>query len=126
MSNNKLCPCGSENEMDKCCLPFILEGNAPTAEKLMRSRYTAYTIGDAEYLYNTTHVSQRKYANKSDILAWSKQNTWVKLEIIHVAENTVEFKAFYFDQLGKPQEHHEKSTFIKFQEHWYYVDGKFY
>ena len=126
MSNNKLCPCGSEIELNSCCMPFILEGNAPTAEKLMRSRYTAYTLAEADYLYNTTHISQRKFTSKSDILSWAKQNTWAKLEVIASSELYVEFKAYYFDHKGSPQIHHEKSTFVKFQEHWYYVDGKFY
>ena len=126
MSNNKLCPCGSEVELNACCFSYILNGNAPTAEKLMRSRFTAYTLAEVDYLYNTTHISQRKYTHKADILSWAKQNTWVKLEIIKGTENTVEFKAYYFDHKGSPQVHHEKSTFIKFQEAWYYVDGKFY
>lgn len=126
MSNNKPCPCGSEIEINSCCMPFISEGNAPTAEKLMRSRFTAYCLQNADYLYETTHVSQKKYTNKSDILAWAKLNTWVKLEIIDATETNVEFKAYYFDDLGKPQVHHEKSTFVKFQDKWYYVDGKFY
>lgn len=127
MENTKLCPCGSHISLKECCLPYI-QGDiiVPTAEKLMRARFTAFYLNDSEYLYKTTHVSQKKYTNKSDILAWAQQNTWQKLEIINHTENTVEFKAYYLDQDKVPQIHHEKSTFILFQNNWYYVDGKFY
>jgi SEC-C motif-containing protein len=127
MENTKLCPCGSLISLQECCLPYI-QGDiiVPTAEKLMRARFTAFYLNDSEYLYKTTHVSQKKYTNKSDILAWAQINTWQKLEIINSTENTVEFKAYYLDQNNIPQIHHEKSTFILFQNNWYYVDGKFY
>ncbi len=127
MENTKLCPCGSLISLQECCLPYI-QGDVivSTAEKLMRARFTAFYLNDSEYLYKTTHVSQKKYTNKSDILAWAQQNTWQKLEIINHTENTVEFKAYYLDQNKIPQIHHEKSTFILFQNNWYYVDGKFY
>ncbi len=127
MDNIKLCPCGSTLNIQECCLPYI-HGRivVPTSEKLMRSRFTAFCLHDSEYLYNTTHISQKKYTNKSDILAWSKQNEWQKLEILNFSENTVEFKAYYLDENRKPQIHHEKSTFINFQDAWFYVDGKFF
>lgn len=127
MNSFKPCPCGSNLNLEQCCLPYISnEIVVPTSEKLMRSRYTAYCFHNADYLYNTTHVSQKKYTNKQDILSWAKQNTWTKLEIINFSENMVEFKAYYLDSNSNPQIHHEKSTFIKFQENWFYVDGKFY
>ncbi len=127
MNHTNLCPCGSLFTLQVCCLPYIQdELLVSTAETLMRSRFTAFYLHDAEYLYKTTHVSQKKYTNKSDILAWAQQNTWQKLEIINSAENTVEFKAYYLDENKTPQIHHEKSTFIFFQNKWYYVDGKFY
>jgi SEC-C motif-containing protein len=127
MEDIKLCPCGSHNILQECCLPYIHdETPVPTAEKLMRARFTAFYIHDSYYLYKTTHVSQKKYTNKSDILAWAQQNSWQKLEILNSTENTVEFKAYYLDHNKVPQIHHEKSTFIFFQNNWYYVDGKFY
>ena len=121
------CSCGSESYLGTCCLPYIQgKKRAPSAEKLMRSRFTAYTLHEVDYLYQTTHVSQRRYTHKSDILAWSNLNTWQKLEILNFSENTVEFKAYYLDENKMPQVHHEKSTFNFFQEEWFYVDGKFF
>ena len=127
MIHTNPCPCGSHLTLEECCLPYIqYEAMVTTSEKLMRSRFTAFYLHDAEYLYKTTHVSQKKYTNKSDILTWAQQNIWQKLEILNSTENTVEFKAYYLDENKIQQIHHEKSTFILFQNHWFYVDGKFY
>jgi SEC-C motif-containing protein len=127
MNHTNLCPCGSHLTLEECCLPYIQgETMVPTAEKLMRARFTAFYLHDAQYLYKTTHVSQKKYTNKSDILSWAQQNIWQKLEILNSSENMVEFKAYYLDENKTSQIHHEKSTFIYFQNNWYYVDGKFY
>lgn len=122
----EICPCGTENTTETCCLPIINgEIMANSALLLMRSRYTAYCLQNAHYLYETTHVSQRKYTNKQDILTWAKENTWKKLEIVSFNENSVEFIAYFINKNGKPAKHHEKSSFSKFQEKWYYVDGVF-
>lgn len=123
---NSQCPCGSHQLLENCCLPHIEHETAPTAEALMRSRYTAYTLQNAEYLYQTTLFSERRFTSKSEILNWAEQNTWKKLEILESTEKTVTFKAYYFDVTGQPQIHHEKSTFKHVQGKWYYVSGKFF
>lgn len=123
---NNQCPCGSHQLLENCCFPHIEHQTAPTAEALMRSRYTAYTLHNAEYLYQTTLFSERRFTSKSEILNWAEQNTWMKLEILESTEKTVTFKAYYFDVSGKPQIHHEKSTFKFVQGKWYYVSGKFF
>lgn len=96
-----------------------------TPEQLMRSRYSAYVLHHADYLMKTTHISQRKHYSKSEILNWSKNNTWIKLDVLKTFANVVEFKAFYLDQQLQAKTHHEKSTFKKENETWFYVDGIF-
>jgi len=124
---SKNCYCGNVKPFAECCEIFIKEiEKAPTAEKLMRSRYSAYATQAVDYLVNTTHVSKRKYHSKEDILDWSKSNQWIKLEILNSSENTVEFKAYYIDSELKAQVHHEKSTFKNDNGLWFYVDGEFY
>ena len=91
----------------------------------MRSRYTAYAIGDADYLVKTTHHSTQKDHKKSEILTWSKSNNWNRLEILNVSTNTVTFNAFYTDQKGVTYVHFEKSTFVFENENWYYVEGEY-
>ena len=121
------CHCGSPKSFQACCEPYI-KGvqKAPTAEALMRSRYSAYATHSADYLVATTHISQRKYHSKKDILDWATTNQWLKLEIIEATENTVEFKAYFLDNTLQTIIHHEKSTFKFENGSWFYVDGKFY
>ena len=57
---NKQCPCSSQKEMADCCLPYIRTYSAPTAEALMRSRYTAFTLHEADYLFQTTSLAERR------------------------------------------------------------------
>ena len=123
MSN---CYCGNTVSFQDCCEPYI-KGikNAPTAETLMRSRYSAFATGAADYLVNTTHISKRKYHNKRDILAWSQADKWLKLEVLASTETTITFKAYYLDENLKAQVHYEHSTFKLENGKWFYVDGEF-
>lgn len=120
------CCCGNNVSFENCCKPYI-KGikNAPTAETLMRSRYSAFATGAADYLVNTTHISKRRFHNKKDIVAWSQSNKWLKLEVLGSTENTVTFKAYYLDENLKAQVHYEHSTFKLENEKWFYVDGEF-
>lgn len=121
------CPCCSAKFYEECCKPFHCgEKHAPTAEALMRSRFSAFAIPNGEYLMETTLPAQRKLHNKADLQEWGEINDWTRLEIINApSENQVEFKAYYIDEDAKPQIHHELSVFKKIRERWYYVSGKF-
>ena len=121
MSN---CYCGSNSSFVNCCQPYI-KGiqKVPTAEALMRSRYSAYATGAADYLVATTHISTRKFHKKSDILEWSKSNQWIKLEVLTSTKTTVKFKAYYLDYQLKAQIHEEFSTFVLENGSWFYVEG---
>ena len=120
------CYCGNSISFQDCCEPYI-KGikNATTAEVLMRSRYSAFAVGAADYLVNTTHISKRRYHNKRDILAWSQANKWLKLEVLASTETTVTFKAYYLDENLKAQVHYEHSTFKFENNKWFYVDGEY-
>lgn len=120
------CYCGNSGSFQDCCEPYI-KGikNAPNAEALMRSRYSAFATGAADYLVNTTHISKRKLHNKSDILTWSQANKWLKLEVLTSTENTVTFKAYFLDENLKAQVHYEHPNFKIENGKWFYVDGTF-
>ena len=77
------CPCGTGSEYAACCEPY-LEGKAKpaTAEKLMRSRYTAFTKADVDYIEHSTDQSQRKNFDRSGTLEWAKGSKWKGLEIV--------------------------------------------
>ena len=75
------CPCGSGRTFDACCGPVIGGTPAPTAEALMRSRYSAFATGNVEYLSKTLSTEAR-----SDFDAAEAQNTadsakWLGLEV---------------------------------------------
>lgn len=128
MSN---CACGSQKKSEVCCLPFI-EGNAvpATAEELMRSRYTAFTIADVDYIEKTTDPASRKGFDRDGTLEWAKRSQWQGLEIVSTSEGLakdgkgeVEFIARYRIE-ETDQEHHERAEFRKRDGHWFFVDGK--
>jgi SEC-C motif domain protein len=128
---NNPCFCGSGNTFEQCCKP-IIDGtqSAPTAQALMRSRYSAYVIVASQYLIESTHISQRANYSKSEIEAWAKESHWQKLEIIDGKKGLsddsvgeVEFKAYYQDSENILQIHYEKSVFKKENGEWFYVSG---
>ena len=125
--NPNNCYCGNQIQFENCCKHFINKVLKPvTAEQLMRSRYSAYVIANADYLVDTTHLSTRKFHEKSDILDWAKSNKWQKLEVLESNENFVTFKAYYLDENSTPKVHFEKSRFVFENETWFYVDGEFF
>lgn len=129
--NEQACPCGSENPYIECCAPFISGHRpAPTAEALMRSRFTAFAIGAIDYLIDSL-VPERRGANEARMLSQELRLTeWLRLEILDVqagretdSEGQVEFNAYF----RAPETEgclHERSNFRKENGHWYYVDGE--
>jgi SEC-C motif domain protein len=126
-----MCYCGENIPFSECCEP-IIKGKklAITAEQLMRSRYSAYATVEPKYLMQTTHTSLLKNQNEVEIKAWAEENKWQKLEIIskekgqaNDTKGEVEFKAYFVDYQGSMQIHHEKSTFLKEAEKWFYSSG---
>lgn len=124
------CPCGSGNDFDVCCGPYLRgERVPPTAEALMRSRYVAYAKNDLEYLAKTWHPSKERDV-KRILRTDTGKLEWTGLEIRDVqaggaedTEGTVEFVAHYRlqDQLGEVR---ELSRFRKERGFWYYLAGK--
>jgi SEC-C motif-containing protein len=120
-----LCPCGSNKKFSDCCARY-LEGNepAPTAEALMRSRYTAYTLLREDYLLATWHSSTRP---ASLGLAEDVPTKWLGLEVKrHEQQDAdhaiVEFVARYKVN-GRAHRLHEVSRFVREGGRWFYVDG---
>jgi len=120
------CPCGSGKSFDQCCEP-CLSGKqaATTAEALMRSRYTAYVVGDTEYLLATWHPSTRP-----STLELFKDLKWQSLKIKSTSKGqtndnngTVEFIADSKTD-GKAHRLHENSSFVYENNQWFYLEGK--
>jgi SEC-C motif-containing protein len=122
----KKCYCKSGLNFSDCCEPFLrVEQAAPTALSLMRSRYSAYCLGDVNYLQATTHDHTWSDEELKFIQDWADNSFWQHLEIVDFSEDMVEFKAYYIFE--KVQHlHHEKSIFLKVNDMWKYVDGEIY
>ncbi|MDJ0393134.1 YchJ family metal-binding protein [Rhodococcus sp. G-MC3] len=121
----KACPCLRGEQFENCCKPF-LRGDAlpPTAEHLMRSRFSAFSVGDADYLLRTWYPSTAPGTVELD-----PTQRWYRLDI-HAAQlgglmdttGKVEFSAFYTHPDGNGVLR-EASRFVKEDRRWLYVDG---
>lgn len=120
------CPCGSGRPYAACCGRLHAGAEAaPTAEALMRSRYSAYVMGLEPYLLATWHASTRP---ASLDLAGEAGTKWLGLEIkrrqtLDDCHATVEFVARY-RIAGRGHRLHEISNFVREDGHWFYVDGQ--
>lgn len=90
----------------------------------MRSRYTAYTLGNDAYLLATWHHSSRPAALEQTA---DNQPKWIGLTIRHhhqadADHAVVEFVARYRSG-GRAHRLHETSRFVREQGLWFYVDG---
>ncbi|RZU11765.1 YchJ family protein [Streptomyces sp. BK239] len=118
-----VCPCGLPEVYEACCGRFHSGAAvAPTAEALMRSRYSAFVRGDAGYLMRTWHPRTRPAGLDLD-----PGTRWTGLEILATAEGSafhstgvVEFRASY-----RGGALHERSRFERVEGAWVYVDGEF-
>ncbi|WP_123943722.1 MULTISPECIES: YchJ family protein [unclassified Frondihabitans] len=117
------CPCLSGETYGACCGPLHRGlAIAPTAERLMRSRYSAFAVGDAVYLLATWDPALRP-----DSLNLDEGVRWYRLDIIATERGgmldttgIVEFRAHYRDD-GGAHTLHERSTFSKQRGRWLYV-----
>jgi SEC-C motif domain protein len=120
----RTCPCGLGQPYDTCCGPWHRGAPAPDAETLMRSRYCAYVLGDANYLLATWYPSTRP-ANLE--LANEPRPRWLGLDVkghaaIDPDHATVDFVARYKIN-GRAFRMHEISRFLREDGRWYYLDG---
>ncbi len=97
----------------------------------MRSRYSAYAMGEASYLVATHHPRTADRALAQKIKAWMAETHWLGLEILETsggqpddAKGNVAFRAT-FSSGGKIAAHWERSRFERHKGQWRYVDGKF-
>lgn len=121
------CPCCSGQLLSACCALLHAGQNAQSAEQLMRSRYSAYALGNIDYIVRTTVPALQPLLDVAAITAWSAENQWTGLSIDHVLAKEkmrhaqVEFTAAFIDQKGA-QTHRELSGFVHIGQQWYFLD----
>ena len=119
------CPCGSGIALDDCCGKWQQGQPAPSAERLMRSRYSAYTLGLIDYLVATTLPAQQAALDRDSMRAWSLGSTWLGLEVegseLIDTHAFVTFTARWHDGDGE-HSHRERSAFVQQAGRWYFID----
>lgn len=123
--NPQRCPCGTGDPLVACCGRYLDGEAAPTAERLMRSRYTAFALGDMDHLVATWHRSTRPIALRDD-----PATRWTGLDVLgHTggglfdAEGTVHFRA-HFRAGGDDDVLEENSRFVREDGRWLYVEPR--
>jgi SEC-C motif-containing protein len=127
---SKPCPCGRLDAKKQllvyaaCCGQYI-DGElaAPDAQRLMRSRYSAFVMGKADYLLSSWHASHRPAT-----LEFEPDVKWLGLQVqnhkvIDATHAEVTFVARQRDRTGRAIRLHERSRFVSENGCWYYVDG---
>ena len=119
------CPCLSGSPYGECCAPYHRgEAFAPTAERLMRSRYAAFALGDPGYLVATWHSSTRPAT-----LTLDTDQRFYRLDIngasgggLLESTGTVDFVA-HSVTAGVVEQQHENSRFLKESGRWFYLEA---
>lgn len=151
--NLQVCPCQINPVLDAisaplfykdCCQPYhdsLLSQEADkndsvkaeSAERLMRTRYSAFVLVKPEYIVKTTLPALQYLLDIKAIDSWAKETNWAGLEIVEHTPKLgkrhaqVQFKA-YFKTPDGLQTHHELSAFVKVTDKvnnnalWYFLD----
>ncbi|RDV27411.1 hypothetical protein DXV75_05110 [Alteromonas aestuariivivens] len=126
MSEN--CYCGSQRAFVDCCGPLIsAQIAAPSPESLMRSRYTAYCLGNYDYILATYAQAPRSALSIASLEDSARGTQWLTL-IVHpsptLLPSQVEYSAYYFLPGKKLGVLHETSNFVMEDNQWRYLDGE--
>ena len=125
------CPCQSKLTYDRCCQPYIDGKKLPESPaQLMRSRFSAYSLGKVEYLMTTTVAAEREKIDPQELAHYCKTVKCVGLKIVSTerggkddSQGVVTFHAS-LQVNGKRHLHIEKSQFAREEGRWVYVDGE--
>lgn len=126
------CPCGSAGSLSKCCGKLHGGAMPPSPEALMRSRYSAYAVGDVQYVLRTTHPDGPHH--RRDRAVWEKE-VQVFCSSTEFISLTVHGSGFDADMAGWVEftanlrrggadaGFRERSRFRPHQGRWAYLDG---
>jgi len=125
-----LCPCGSKKSFEDCCGPILAGEPAPTAEALMRSRYTACANGHIDHIERSCAKEAREEFNREEIERYLDEMTWHGLEVLSVRDGGSEDESgcvdfvFHMEHNGKSYTQREIATFERINGLWYYTGGE--
>ena len=125
---DEVCPCGSRKFFAKCCGRFLGgKQYAKTPEQLMRSRYTAYTLGGyGDYLLQTWFPATARGLVATELS--ERSHNWCRLEVLDKSQagdnGEVTFRAYFSETDGSLGVMNECSAFKRIAGRWYYVGGR--
>lgn len=126
-NRDESCPCGTGRPFQSCCQPYLDRvTDTPTAEALMRSRYSAFVLRDEDYLRYSWHPEHCPVQ-----IHLNDETRWLGLKIINtvagsIADKTGEVEFIARSKLnGKARRLHENSRFSRYEKRWVYIDGEF-
>ena len=124
------CTCGSGLNFDTCCGPILAGAPAPTAEALLRSRYTAFANGNTGYLVETLTPDVRDTFDQIEAEGTAAEAEWTGLTLRTITgggvdddTGTIEFVA-NFRLRGERRVHHELSQFRREDGRWLCAGGQ--
>jgi len=128
-SPNTPCPCGSGKKYKKCCQPYHRGAQPANALLLMKSRYSAYALGQSRYILATTHPENPDYTDDTaewlaGIEAFSVQTEFIRLEILEFVDGAAEAFVTFRAHFGEG-EMVERSRFVREKGKWLYHSGEF-
>lgn len=125
------CPCHSQETYEICCGPYHAGLVPKTPVALMRSRYSAYAMGNIDYILKTTHPDHPDtqiptLKRRQQIKNFCDHTTFVDLVILSEEEGEPSaFVTFHASLKQGDQDisFRERSEFIKKEGHWLYLRG---
>ena len=125
-SGSTPCLCGNKVSLAECCAPIIANlAMANTPEQLMRSRYTAYVLGESAYLLRSWDIAYRPQE-----IIFDKHIKWLHLRVLDTHQYTGDENRGYVTFTATSicddtlVEMKEKSKFVKKNGVWFYQDGE--
>ncbi|MEO1029333.1 MAG: YchJ family metal-binding protein [Pseudomonadota bacterium] len=136
---DEMCHCGSGNSFDSCCLPYLSgEALPPTAEALMRSRYSAFVTLRLDYILETHTTSDRLPESRAALERSLQDTEWINLTVLDTKQGRasdgsgeVTFVAAFkprgmsaaFGTAPRLGQLHERSRFVRQDDRWLYTGG---
>ncbi|NTC84021.1 YchJ family protein [Agrobacterium tumefaciens] len=121
------CPCGSSSEFGQCCEPLIKGAPATSPEALMRSRYTAFTLGDLDYIEGTCTEEALRTLNRADLERSLPDMKWLEMKVRETSGGNRDDKhgsvtfSFRYTYGGREHSQTELARFVR-RDRWLY-DG---
>lgn len=130
MGAKKACPCGGD-DYRTCCRPFHRGEEPPDPGAMVRSRFSAFALGEAEYLWRTLHPDHELRARPEPEVLRELRNAHRTHKYRSVTIHDVEldgdrarvlFTARVFEK-GRDRSFAELSFFARTRDGWRYRDG---